>query len=76
MFLSAIFLDLGVHVLHQRVPLHQHVRERRTGEDAHHLWQKKKKSLNLKCIYFERKHTAILEEDTTLQLKGGISILF
>ena len=29
-------------------------------------FQKKKKSLNLKCIYFERKHTAILEEDTTL----------
>ena len=30
------------------------------------VFQKKKESLNLKCIYFERKHTAILEEDTTL----------
>ena len=37
MFLSAILLDLGVDVLHQAVPLHQHVRERRAGEDAHHL---------------------------------------
>ena len=37
MFLSAIFLDLGVHVLHQGVPLHQHVREGGAREDPDNL---------------------------------------
>ena len=35
--LPAVLLDLGVHVLHQSVPLHQHVRESGAGEDSHHL---------------------------------------
>ena len=33
----AVLLDLGVDVLHQAVPLHQHVRERGTCEDPHNL---------------------------------------
>ena len=37
MLLTAILLDLGVDVFHQRVPLHQHVSEGGTGEDTHHL---------------------------------------
>ena len=35
--LTTILLDLGVDIFHQRVPLHQHVSERGTGEDTHHL---------------------------------------
>ena len=38
--LTAVLLDLGVDVLHQRVPLHQHVSEGGTGEDTHHLGAK------------------------------------
>ena len=41
MLLSAVLLDLGVDVLHQRVPLHQHVGEGGACEDAHHLAKKK-----------------------------------
>ena len=37
MLLSAVFLDLGVDILHQGVPLHQHVREGRAREDPDHL---------------------------------------
>ena len=37
MFLPAVLLDLGVDVLHQGVPLHQHVGEGGAGEDPHHL---------------------------------------
>ena len=56
MLLTAILLDLGVDVFHQRVPLHQHVSEGGAGEDAHHLatnkkrdkkMQKKMKEINL-----------------------------
>ena len=36
-FLATVLLDLRVDVLHQGVPLHQHVREGRAGEDSHHL---------------------------------------
>ena len=36
-FLTTVLLDLRVDVLHQRVPLHQHVSERGAGEDSHHL---------------------------------------
>ena len=42
MLLAAVLLDLGVDVLHQSVPLHQHVREGGTGEDTHHLGTNKK----------------------------------
>ena len=41
MFLPAVLLDLGVDVLHQRVPLHQHVGEGGACKDAHHLAKKK-----------------------------------
>jgi hypothetical protein len=37
MFLPAIFFDLGIDVLHEGVPLHQHVCEGGAGEDPHHL---------------------------------------
>ena len=37
MLLLAVVLDLGVHPLHQGVPLHQHVSEGGTGENSHHL---------------------------------------
>ena len=37
MFLPAVLLDLGVDVLHQGVPLHQHVREGGAREDPHNL---------------------------------------
>ena len=37
MLLSAVLLDLGVDVLHQCVPLHQHVGEGGAGEDPHNL---------------------------------------
>ena len=37
MSLLAVFLDLWVNPLHQGVPLHQHVREGRAGEDANNL---------------------------------------
>ena len=37
MFLPTILLDLRVDIFHQSVPLHQHVRESRAGEDPHHL---------------------------------------
>ena len=37
MSLSAIRLDPGVHKLHQRVPLHQHVSEGGAGEHPDHL---------------------------------------
>ena len=37
MSLLAVFLDLWVNPLHQRVSLHQHVGEGRTGEDPDHL---------------------------------------
>jgi hypothetical protein len=36
-FLPAIFFDLGIDVLHEGVPLHQHVCEGGAGEDSHHL---------------------------------------
>jgi hypothetical protein len=37
MFLPAIFFDLGIDVLHEGIPLHQHVCEGGAGEDPHHL---------------------------------------
>ena len=37
MLLLAVVLDLGVHPLHQGVPLHQHVSEGGTSENSHHL---------------------------------------
>ena len=37
--LPAVLLDLGVDILHQRVPLHQHVGEGGAGEDSHDLKQ-------------------------------------
>ena len=37
MLFPAVLLDLRVDVLHQAVPLHQHVRERGTCEDPHNL---------------------------------------
>ena len=40
MLLSAVLLDLGVDVLHQRVPLHQHVGEGGAGENPHNLKRK------------------------------------
>ena len=36
-FLPAVCLELGVHELHEHVPLHQHVREGGAREDPHHL---------------------------------------
>ena len=35
--LPTILLDLGVDILHQGVPLHQHVSKGRAGEDSHNL---------------------------------------
>ena len=37
MLLPAVLLDLGVDVLHQAVPLHQHVSECGAREDPHNL---------------------------------------
>ena len=37
MLFSAVLLDLGIDVLHEGVPLHQHVREGGAREDPHHL---------------------------------------
>jgi hypothetical protein len=37
MFLPAIFFDLGIDVLNEGVPLHQHVCEGGAGEDPYHL---------------------------------------
>ena len=37
MFFSTVLLDLGVDILHQGVPLHQHVREGRAREDPDNL---------------------------------------
>ena len=37
MFLFAVFLDLGIHPLHQGVPLHQHVSEGGAREDPDNL---------------------------------------
>ena len=37
MFLATVFLDLGVDILHQGVPLHQHVSEGRAREDPDNL---------------------------------------
>ena len=36
-FLATVLLDLRVDVLHQRVPLHQHVGEGGAGEDSDNL---------------------------------------
>ena len=36
-FFSTVLLDLGVDILHQGVPLHQHVREGRAREDPDNL---------------------------------------
>ena len=41
MSLLAVFLDLWVDPLHQRVSLHQHVREGRAGEYANNLTKAK-----------------------------------
>ena len=37
-FLTTVLLDLRVDVLHQSVPLHQHVSEGRACEDPDNLW--------------------------------------
>ena len=37
MLFPAVLLDLGVDVLHQAVPLHQHVSEGGACEDSHNL---------------------------------------
>ena len=37
MFLSAVCFELGIHKLHESVPLHRHVCECRAGEDPDNL---------------------------------------
>ena len=59
--LTAILLDLGVDVFHQRVPLHQHVSEGGTGEDTHHL----------RTDQWRVEKGKILKKEKTFELRGG-----
>ena len=58
--LTAILLDLGVDVFHQRVPLHQHVSEGGTGEDTHHLGSNQTSDKSLKKKRQKRNRKIIL----------------
>ena len=61
-FLTTVLLDLRVDVLHQGVPLHQHVSECGAGEDSHHLrifilrstFTTKQKNRRSKMIHFTK----------------------
>ena len=60
--LPAVLLDLGVDVLHQAVPLHQHVSECGAREDSHNLWS----LINFSPLLF---YTIILGVQTVMSFK-------
>ena len=60
MLFPAVLLDLGVDVLHQGVPLHQHVGEGGAGEDPHHLMNYFK-NYNYKSNRNEKAFTVVRE---------------